>query len=406
MRLIHKNKLKAFKTILICCAIFLVGCGGGGDSSTSTTPLITAIHVTPATQAQALLSTAGFNEITYNVSVRKPGALVAGGPSYDMTVVVPRDLATVNDTCNGQRIVYGGRCQIQVRYNGAAPHEPIRATGYVPLSYHINITATPTDGSAVLNNTTTVRVLNDPLYVNIVNHGGDYITNNIGVSGWRSPFQAPIIQTYSLGYSRAFFGDDNRTMITPLVLKTRCRNKLIYLVIQQKMQGPLDGLANHHNVTVKYHSLIGDNIVTGVAGNPRVINGQLKLIEARHREINVNTNVNAHDGLWSGPENIGRLQQLITTHTTPGNNYIVSMLSNITPNNIYIDPENQGANKIVTVHVLLEQPQYGALTAYLRIHNGLGDLVNLVNPGNATLDNVAKNSLNAYRTEVARSCAL
>ena len=58
------------------------------------------------------------------------------------------------------------------------------------------------------------------------------------------------------------------------------------------------------------------------------------------------------------------------------------------------------------VHVLLEQPQYGALTAYLRIHNGLGDLVNLVNPGNATLDNVAKNSLNAYRTEVARSCAL
>jgi len=64
LHLIHKNKLKSFTTILIFCAIFLVSCGGGGDSSPSTTPLITAIHVTPAAQAQALLSTAGFNEIT------------------------------------------------------------------------------------------------------------------------------------------------------------------------------------------------------------------------------------------------------------------------------------------------------------------------------------------------------
>lgn len=339
--------------------------------------------------------------------MRKPGALVAGGPSYDMMVVVPRNLVTVNDTCNGQRIVYGGRCQIQVRYNGAAPPEPTGVNGYAPLSYNINITATPTDGGAVLNKTKNVRVLDDPLSAVLVRSNGyvgtnAYKSNNILDSRWnRINLNVPAIQTYSLGYSAG----DWQTAYPILALKTRCTNKLIYLVVQRKMDNNIIA-GNDGNVTIKYHALISDGVYTGTPGNNRAINGNVSLREAGQAAINFGADVNAHDGLWSGAQNIPRLRNLITTVTSPNNNYLVSHLSNIAPHNPFVDPQNQGAVQVITVHSLLTGAQYNQLLNYLNAGHGAGRLINLLDAGNNTLDGTAKDSLIAYRNEVARACAV
>jgi len=404
LRLIHQNKLKTFKTTLICFSVFLSGCGGGGDSSTSTAPLITAIHVTPTAPPVVLLNGA-INDNTYTISVRKPGVLAVSGLNYNIEVDVPANVNIIHNTCAG-RVVYGQNCQFTINYNNPSLADPV-APRYIPQSFNINITATPNDSSVALNNTTHVKVLNDPLNATLVLAQADipnvgyrntYRSNNILNSQWgRINFNVPAIQTYSLGYSPTL-ADDDQTAFPVLALKTRCMNKLIYLVVQRKMTGNVTA-GNNGNITVKYHALISSR-----ANDDRVVNGDVSLRENGLAAINVPADINAHGIYWSGSQNIPRLQELITTVISHDNNYFVSYLSNITPHNPFVDPLNQGSVQVITVHSLLTNIQYHNLLNYLNTGHGVRRLVNLVNPSDVTLDGVAKDSLITYRTEVAEAC--
>jgi len=421
--IVHEKTSEKLKLSILVITFIISGCGGGGgDDSVSTTPVpvLTSIHAAPTTQAKALLPINGFNEITYNVSLRRPGVLTAGGLGYDMVTVVPADLTSVRDTCNGQRVFYGGNCQITVRYNGVPRN--LLAPTYIPQSYDINIRAVPVDGSTTLNNTIAVSAVQDPLHVALDTLGATamrnetYRTSNIlNTPGWgaRVNFEVPTIQTYSIiadviqpnPLVLPANPGDAALAYPVLALKTRCSNKLIYLVVQRKIETALTADATN-NVTVKYHPLIADNIRTGIADPGSVITGLVKILENGQPDINVNADVNAHARTWSGSQKINRLQQLISANDVPQNSSIISVLSNINPLSIYIDPTNQRAREIITVHSLLLPASYLALENYLNLSHGLGDVDNLMLPADPTLDVTAKNSLNTYRTEVAKACAV
>ena len=63
--------------------------------------------------------------------------------------------------------------------------------------------------------------------------------------------------------------------------------------------------------------------------------------------------VNAHDNLWSGPENDAQLRDVITTKVSNEDSIIISKLQTDSMETNFIDINNKGANEIITVHVLL-----------------------------------------------------
>ena len=63
--------------------------------------------------------------------------------------------------------------------------------------------------------------------------------------------------------------------------------------------------------------------------------------------------VNAHDNLWSGPENDAQLRDVITTKVSNEGSIIISKLQTDSMETNFIDINNKGANEIITVHVLL-----------------------------------------------------
>ena len=168
---------------------------------------------------------------------------------------------------------------------------------------------------------------------------------------------------------------DSETTNTPLAIATRFGNTLVYFVAQQRLARGLATAGNNDNVTVKYHPLIADGVSSGVAGNPKVLNGVLTLRESGEAPITQNTQVNAHDSTWSGDENIDRLRELITTDTTPDNSTIMSILEQIS-GAPFIDPDNVGVDKIITVHSLLNNASADQLRNALSAGTSVMDILN------------------------------
>lgn len=222
--------------------------------------------------------------------------------------------------------------------------------------------------------------------------------------------------TYNVPFIRTYFGDTDNF---PLAMKTRCGNKLIYFVAQQKMVRALDG-SNNDKVTVKYHSLISDGATSAVVDktDDRVITGQFKLILPNGTQVvDRLMTVIAHAHVWSGAHDDAVLRNLITTNTTDENSYIISKLNNIRltagggyhGGQTFIDVSNHGANEIITIHSLLTPDAYDDLREqYLRHHHNLGDIAKLADDRTLTLyylDDTFRNSLKAYRAEVAEACS-
>ena len=180
----------------------------------------------------------------------------------------------------------------------------------------------------------------------------------------------------------------------------------------------LDG-SNNDKVTVKYHSLISDGATSAVIDgtDDRVITGQFKLILPNGTQVvDRAMTVSAHGHVWSGADDDGVLRNLITTNTTNENSYIISKLNNIRltagggyhGGQTFIDVSNHGANEIITIHSLLTPNAYDDLRErYLQHHHNLGDIAKLADDSSLTpyLDDTFRNSLKAYRAEVAEACS-
>ena len=130
------------------------------------------------------------------------------------------------------------------------------------------------------------------------------------------------------------------------------------------------------------------------------------------------------NNVWSGPDNDNSLRQLITTHTSNQYDYIVSELVNIDQPQRFINNSNRGVTKIITVHSLLAPN--AAQNIQIRNTGGYTELYDYLYANkyrNATLQdmsalfedtvnqshNASTNflaSLNAYKNEVARACAV
>ena len=335
--------------------------------------------------------------------------------------------------------------------------------GYTITNNNITITATPVSGGTALKKTITLQTSNDPLNTAINKYIGDYSADadTRGVSGllnvnfqpidwiystnkisnlkagsWTSsngasyayPFNVPLIQTYSPTIG----------IFSPaLAMKTRCGNTLVYLVVQSKLENqltpnlpraPIDPTlpetqqAGRENVTVKYHPLIADGITLGVDNGThrKVIAGNLKILDHNStQEYNNRIGVDAHANIWSGSDDIPFLRDLITTHISPENSMAISILENPTTvagyagGDPFFDAYNYGVTKVITVHSLLTPNAYDELREqYLQYHHNLGDIAKLADnnlPGlsaNLTANNTFKNSLKAYRQQVALACAI
>ncbi|AJI58013.1 hypothetical protein LA02_1249 [Francisella philomiragia] len=142
-----------------------------------------------------------------------------------------------------------------------------------------------------------------------------------------------------------------------LSLNKRVGDTSIYFVVQKKLDRNLTQIRDD-NVTVKYHPLIANGINTGVSGHGKVLEGKFRLLGEDGKDlVSRHMKVNAHDSLWSGPENDDVLRNIITTRYSKSNSVIIS---EFVPNDStkFIDFYNKGAKKILTIHVLLDDKHF------------------------------------------------
>ena len=431
-------------SFIVCVVIAISSCGGGGDNSSGNSR-IAALQISSANN-QVLTIDNDNKVVTYTVAINN---FPTGSTGYNVSIAKKHantEINIINNKCTGRLVT--GSCTFDVQYNPSA--ENIRGRpNYGKTDNTITVTAAPASGGGALKQIFNVQTSNDPLNTTTNKYIGDYSadadargvsgllnvnfapidwiysTNNISnlkAGSWTSsngrsyayPFNVPLIQTYSPTIG----------IFSPaLALRTRCDNTLIYLVVQSKLtealtlnlpRNPPDPSqeeveqAGRENVTVKFHPLIADGLTNGIKDHPHVLNGRLTIKENGHPDLIRNTQVNAHDSIWSGAEDIPRLRELITTHTANANNTIISILDNIS-GAPFIDPQNVGVNKIITIHSLLTPDAYDDLREqYLRHHHNLGDIAKLADDRTLTLyylDDTFRNSLKAYRAEVAEACS-
>ena len=407
--IVFKHKLK-----VILLTLTLTACGGGSnDDSPQPNPAI-SIHISG--NDKALLTNQANNSNTYTIDMRQQGVMSTGGDTYNISLTNSSpDITISTNSCN-MPLALGGSCQFTVLANNAST-TPSRTNNYTPESVSVGITATNTNTGEIITKALPIQVLPDPLGANIIDATGNnirtllgesYHTSNISeeiLNAWRTPAGAAYIFTYNVPFIRTYYGDiDN----LPLAMLTRCGNTLIYFVAQQKMSRALSSNQDD-NVTVKYHPLIADGSTTGVTGFNKLTNGNLVLKEAGQADLTQPTSISVHDSLWSGPENIDRLKHLITSNVSNHNDYIVSILTNIS-GDPFIEHENVGATRVITVHSLLTDNAYDALVAYLSANHSVGDIVNIANGvstlnlGSVALTDNFRDSLNSYRQQVSYAC--
>ena len=325
-------------------------------------------------------------------------------------------LNSYNDRCNGHELGYAGQCQFTLHYNGAAIPEPV-APNYTPTIKNFQVTVTPVAPAPgqVTHRNITVKVMPDPAQVNLApsSNNARFLlmkTNNITVFNrgdnvirrfQSTPVSIPTIQTYG-GFV------DAQVLVAA---KTRCGNTLVYFSAQKKMTrglapayapqgtqipGSADTLHqdNADNITVKYHPFFsignpGDNIK--VFGNYQLSNPNSENFNtgASRKEINIHP-------VWSGPDNDNALRNIITTHKSNQYDYIVSILHNIDQPQSFVDDNNKGVRKIITVHSLLAPDAGQQISINNAGHNNLYDYLN-ANRGATTISRTRpvffKNSL-------------
>ncbi|GGF93458.1 MULTISPECIES: hypothetical protein [Cysteiniphilum] len=410
----------AFMSILI-----LSGCGGGGggvaSSSDDATPH-SAVSIHISGDNKALLTNQDNRSNVYTIDMRQQGIMSMGGDPYAISILATSDDISISDNHCNTTLGLGGSCQFTVLVNNVTT-TPTQSNDYMPEIADVNITATNINTGDVITATLPITLLPDPLAANIrprrereeeraENHFHDLLeqswhTENISLqdpSSWRViPEEYPDhFQQYVFGYNvpfiRTYYGDVNKL---PLAMLTRCGNTLIYFVAQQKEQVRLES-NDRDSVTVKYHPLIADGLTTGVLNSARSINGTLVLKETGQDDLIRHTHVSAHDSTWSGVEDIDRLKDLITISTSNEDNYLVSILTNIS-GNPFIDQGNLGATKVITIHSLLTMNTSGRLIDSLRNLDSTNSIATLANDTSLT-NSFIINALNEYRHQVAYAC--
>lgn len=444
----------------------LSGCGGGSDSSanvaiisasasniTETIPVSNSRAQVLITRLNKALLDNTANQITYTVSVRPQGNgnFDMTGAQYGINVALPADgsgvgLVIINNNC--VNLAYGGRCQFTLRYNGVAIPEPV-APNYTPTIKNFQVTVTPvapTPGQLTYRDIT-VKVMPDPARVNLAPAvTAAYFlpmkTDNITVIprgdnvSWRfqsTPVSIPTIQTYNNSYRPFVY----------VAAKTRCGNTLVYFSAQKKMTrglAPVDAQQNSYfpfglddfglnyvsqssgdNITVKYHPFFsignpGDNIK--VFGNYQLSNPNTEGFNtgASRKEINIHP-------VWSGPDNDNALRNIITTHKSNQYDYIVSILHNIDQPQSFVDDNNKGVRKIITVHSLLAPDAVQQISInnvatnnlynYFNANRGATTILNISNlfqnniaghPETQNAETNFKAAMQAYRNQVAVAC--
>ncbi|WP_100551033.1 hypothetical protein [Caedibacter taeniospiralis] len=404
----------------------LSGCGGGGGGDTAGGVTPTTVHVASDVNNQKALLASAINQNTYTLDVRQSGVMTVGsGDPYSLSFTVPVGIDVVTNTCAGRTLHYGADCQLTVNVLTRRGHVLDSANGYRAEQLMITIDATNTVTGEVVRQTIPVSVVNNPLTAAVAAAAGAnigvlleaaYHTANISeedAAAWLDattgaqfvyPFNVPLIHTY-----------DSQVTNTPLAMETRCGNTLVYFVAQQKLGRLLVpiGTGNQDNVIVKYHPLIADGVTSGVAGNSRVLDGHLTILETGQPAITHNTSANAHDspnlagpgshGTWSGPENIDRLRELITTATTPNNSTVISILNGLSGARL-IDVENAGATKVITVHSLLTGVSADALRLRLAGGTDIVALTNTLLASGVAADQELGQALVEYQNQVAKAC--
>ncbi|WP_192484545.1 MULTISPECIES: hypothetical protein [Cysteiniphilum] len=416
-----KTKIKKI-SVIITPLLLLVGCGGGGSStnnnnnSPAADPSATAavIHIATDANNQAALLAPSMSQNTYTLDIRRPGVMETGGDGYTINITAPSDLTIVANKCHGSTLHYGATCEFSVKANNASIPTPNVSNHYQPETMSVSIEATNKATGQKLSKTISVSLISLPAITQVSAATGTnigtflsnaYHTANISQESdgaWNDPisgaafvypFNVPLIHTY-----------DSETTNTPLAMATRCGNTLIYFVAQQKLDRALATTGNHDNVTVKYHPLIADGVTSGVAGNPKVLNGELTLREEGQTPITQSTQINAHDSTWSGPENIDRLRALITTNSTAGNSTIISVLDQLN-GDPFIDPDNVGVDKIITVHSLLNPASADQLRGALGAGDSVMDIANAIDSATASADEEEfLTALGLYAMEVSKAC--
>ncbi len=396
----------------------LSGCGGGGGGDTAGGVTPTTVHVASDVNNQKALLASAINQNTYTLDVRQSGVMrVGGGDPYTLHITAPAGLNIVANTC-GAAMRYGASCDLTVNATPPTVHTLNLANGYRAGQLMITIDATNTVTGEVVRQTIPVSVVNNPLTAAVaaaVDIGGRisgglmaaaYHTANISeedAAAWRDvtrgaqfvyPFNVPLIHTY-----------DSEMTNTPLAMETRCGNTLVYFVAQQKLDRPLVliTVGNNDHVIVKYHPLIADGVTSGVVRHPRVLNGHLTILETGQPAITHNTSANAHDSTWSGPENIDRLRELITTATTPNNSTVISILNGLSGAPL-IDVENGGATKVITVHSLLTALSADALRASLAPPTDIVALTTARLASGVADEQELGQALVEYQNQVAKAC--
>ena len=425
---------------IVCVVIAISSCGGGGDNSSSNSR-IAALQISSANN-QVLTIDNDNKVVTYTVAINN---FPTGSTGYNVSIAknhANTEINIINNNCTGRLAT--GSCTFDVQYNPSA--ENIRGRpNYGKTDNTITVTATPASGGGALKQIFNVQTSNDPLNVAIKQYDGGYtgwltglttsrnvptwiyasedISYPAATSAWPSgdsfyiyPFNVPLIQTYS---------PDPDTFTPALAIKTRCSNKLIYLVVQNKLDKVLTaGLPNagveqadRQNVTIKYHTLIADGVNSGTNNTDRrkIATGRLVIYNEIGTIIhNDNTTIDAHVNIWSGPEDIPALRDLLTTNRSNQNSFLISKLSNInkvagySPERLMMDNYAQGVTEIITVHSLLTPQAYTDLMEnYLQHHHNAEDIANLATaPGlTPSLNDTFRNSLKAYRAEVAEACS-
>lgn len=158
------------------------------------------------------------------------------------------------------------------------------------------------------------------------------------------------------------------TLWPALSLHTRVDNTLLYFIVQQKFDLNLTQ-NKQDNVTVKYHPLIADGIKTGTGKpNNKVLKGKFDLRNTTGDSLiggPRNMTINAHDNLWSGPENDEALRKMISSHSSPENSVVISEFNanNDKGNASFIDPANLNASRIITSHVILKESDFNIFLA-------------------------------------------
>lgn len=391
---------------------------------------------------------------TYQVTIN---GLVDNGARYRIAIGAPAsdNFQLRENACeNPDLTAHQNTCTFSMRYTGST------ALSDSDLSRNptTNITVTATkvgasDAASTIMQSVTLRALPDPLGAGIVAYSGpstaddlffaranheynyrtatgirqrgeapDGASTSYRVAAYAYPFAVPLIQTYS---------PSDTLFDTPLAMRTRCGNSLVYFVIQKKITN--DDLQSAvraqesdtgDHVTVKYHALISDGVTSGVTGSQRVATGRYSLFQNRGDSLSASSpltkDINAHisedsQGVWSGHDNEAILRELITTDTVPENDYIISKLTDIrlTTNqnpsinsDPFIDTVNHGAKTIITVHSLLTPDTYDTLRDYLSTHHSAGDVAALLAPNNGSHDRILQESLRLYRQQVTKACAV